>query len=172
MDSLKAPSLTSLISGTDRGSSDSLLGSLNLDLDDVLQKIFKLLFFFLSIIPLFCELKQIDDDLSIPPNTELPSLDTVMNEIDSSDLDIDSINSNNILSDNKRTSYTPSSNDEKQQSGSILRHVIFQGVTAQISSASVCPKLLLIPLVCVTIVLYFLRNELKLDMRRLFVYLV
>lgn len=38
MDSLKAPSLTSLVSGvsaTDRGSSDSLLGSLNLDLDDV-----------------------------------------------------------------------------------------------------------------------------------------
>jgi hypothetical protein len=74
-----------------------------------------------------------------------------MNEIDS-DLDIDSINSSNILSDNKRTSYTPTtytSNDEKQQSGSILRHVIFQGVTAQISSASVCPKLFLIPLVCV-----------------------
>ena len=60
-----------------------------------------------------------------------------MNEIDS-DLDIDSINSSNILADNKRTSYTPTSNDEKHQSGSILRHVIFQGVTAQISSASVC----------------------------------
>lgn len=44
MDSLKAPSLTSLISGTDRGSSDSLLGSLNLDLDEVLRKIFKLNF--------------------------------------------------------------------------------------------------------------------------------
>jgi hypothetical protein len=35
MESLKAPSLSSLLSGTDRGSSDSLLGSLNLDLDDV-----------------------------------------------------------------------------------------------------------------------------------------
>lgn len=35
MDSLKAPSLSSLLSGTDRGSSDSLLGSLNFDLDDV-----------------------------------------------------------------------------------------------------------------------------------------
>lgn len=36
MDSLKAPSLSSLLSGTDRGSSDSLLGSLNLDLDEVI----------------------------------------------------------------------------------------------------------------------------------------
>jgi hypothetical protein len=35
MDSLKAPSMSSLVSGTDRGSSDSLLGSINLDLDDV-----------------------------------------------------------------------------------------------------------------------------------------
>lgn len=35
MNSLKAPSLSSLLSGTDRGSSDSLLGSLNLDLDEV-----------------------------------------------------------------------------------------------------------------------------------------
>lgn len=34
MNSLKAPSLNSLLS-TDRGSSDSLLESLNLDLDDV-----------------------------------------------------------------------------------------------------------------------------------------
>lgn len=38
MDSLKAPSLSSLLSGTDRGSSDSLLGSLNFDLDDVNTK--------------------------------------------------------------------------------------------------------------------------------------
>lgn len=35
MNSLKAPSLSSLLSGTDRGSSDSLLGSLNFDLDEV-----------------------------------------------------------------------------------------------------------------------------------------
>lgn len=39
MNSLKAPSLSSLLSGTDRGSSDSLLGSLNLDLDEVKLKI-------------------------------------------------------------------------------------------------------------------------------------
>lgn len=38
MDSLKAPSLSSLLSGTDRGSSDSLLGSLNFDLDEVIYK--------------------------------------------------------------------------------------------------------------------------------------
>lgn len=38
MNTLKAPSLSSLLSGTDRGSSDSLLGSINLDLDDVRAK--------------------------------------------------------------------------------------------------------------------------------------
>lgn len=80
--------------------------------------------------------KQIDDDLSIPPVGELPSLDTVLNEIDS-DLDIDSINSSNLILSDKRTSQTPTLNEEKQHSGSILRHVIFQGVTAQLSSASV-----------------------------------
>ena len=75
---------------------------------------------------------KIDDILySIPPS-ELPSLDAVMNEIDS---DIDSINSS-VLAD--KTNYTPTpSLDLKLQSGSILRHVIFQGVTAQIGSAAV-----------------------------------
>lgn len=38
MNSLKAPSLSSLLSGTDRGSSDSLLGSINLDFDEVMSK--------------------------------------------------------------------------------------------------------------------------------------
>jgi hypothetical protein len=37
MEPLKAPSISSLISGTDRGSTDSLLESLNLDLEEVLQ---------------------------------------------------------------------------------------------------------------------------------------
>lgn len=37
---LKAPSLSSLLSGTDRGSSDSLLESLNLDLDEVIDEKF------------------------------------------------------------------------------------------------------------------------------------
>lgn len=75
---------------------------------------------------------KIDDILySIPP-AELPSLDAVMNEIDS---DIDSISSS-VLAD--KTNYTPTpSLDLKLQSGSILRHVIFQGVTAQIGSAAV-----------------------------------
>ena len=55
-----------------------------------------------------------------------------MNEIDS---DIDSITSS-VLAD--KTNYTPTpSLDLKLQSGSILRHVIFQGVTAQIGSAAV-----------------------------------
>lgn len=128
MNSLKAPSLNSLLS-TDRGSSDSLLESLNLDLDDVRisrlkqkNKTFTKTFFSF----------KIDDILySIPP-AELPSLDAVMNEMDS---DIDSINSS-VLAD--KTNYTPTpSLDLKLQSGSILRHVIFQGVTAQIGSAAV-----------------------------------
>ncbi|CRL04854.1 CLUMA_CG017907, isoform A [Clunio marinus] len=107
MEGLKAPSLSSLISGTDRGSSDSLLGSLNLDLDEI-------------------------DDLSIPPVEELPSLDAIMSEFDS---DLDSI-SNNLLGDNRINPTPTPSFDEKQQTGSILRHVIFQGVTTQIGSAS------------------------------------
>lgn len=64
---------------------------------------------------------------------ELPSLDAVMSEIDS-DIDIDSINSSNIIPD-KPAQTTTSISDEQ---GSILRHVIFQGVTTQIGSAAVC----------------------------------
>jgi hypothetical protein len=126
MEGLKAPSLSSLLSGTDRGSSDSLLGSLNLDLDDVNS-----LKLFLSIHQkIFCF--QIDD-LSIPPVEELPSLDAVMSEMDS---DIDSINSS-LLPDGKfRQTPTPSF-DDRNLSGSILRHVIYQGITAQIGSAAV-----------------------------------
>lgn len=64
---------------------------------------------------------------------ELPSLDAVMSEIDS---DIDSINST-ILADNKFSQTPTPSFDDRQQSGSILRHVIYQGITAQIGSAAV-----------------------------------
>jgi hypothetical protein len=123
---LKAPSLSSLISGTDRGSSDSLLGSLNLDFDDVILK--NLCYHFYHFEKYF----QIDD-LLIPPVEELPSLDAVMSEFDS---DLDSIN--NSFGDNKFSQTpTPSFDDKQQQTGSILRHVIFQGVTAQIGSAAV-----------------------------------
>lgn len=55
-----------------------------------------------------------------------------MNEIDS---DLDSITSS-VLAD--KTNYTPTpSLDLRQQSGSILRHVVFHGVTTQIGSAAV-----------------------------------
>jgi hypothetical protein len=79
---------------------------------------------------------QIDDDLSLPPAGELPSLDAVMNEIDS---DIDSINSSSLIADGRKIiqTPTPSFQEERHQTGSILRHVIFQGVTAQIGSAAV-----------------------------------
>lgn len=61
-----------------------------------------------------------------------------MSEIDI-DSDIDSINSSLVPDGNRKISQTPtpSFHDEKQQTGSILRHVIFQGVTTQIGSAAV-----------------------------------
>jgi len=130
MNSLKAPSLSSLISGTDRGSSDSLLESLNFDLDEVSDETLK------NLLLLSIRNFQIDD-LSIPPIEELPSLDAVMSEMDMSD--IDSINSS-LLADGKfNQTPTPSMFDDgnNKQSGSILRHVIFQGVTTQIGSAAV-----------------------------------
>lgn len=71
------------------------------------------------------------DDLSIPAVEDLPSLDAIMSEMDS---DIDSINSS-FLAD--KINQTPTPSFDRQQSGSILRHVIFQGVTAQIGSAAV-----------------------------------
>lgn len=143
MNSLKAPSLSSLLSGTDRGSSDSLLGSLNLDLDEVVcsikipEKLEKNSYHFVSILLAFY-LPQIDD-FSIPPLEDLPSLDAVLSEIDS---DIDSINSS-LLAENKFSQTPTPSFDDKQQSGSILRHVIYQGITAQIGSAAVSFNFLL-----------------------------
>lgn len=56
-----------------------------------------------------------------------------MSEMDS---DLDSIN-NSLLGDMKFNQTPTPSFDEKPQTGSILRHVIFQGVTAQIGSAAV-----------------------------------
>jgi hypothetical protein len=56
-----------------------------------------------------------------------------MSEMDS---DIDSINSSLLLADKINQTPTPSF-DDKNQAGSILRHVIFQGITAQIGSAAV-----------------------------------
>lgn len=65
---------------------------------------------------------------------ELPSLDAVMSEIDS---DIDSINSSMLLPDGKMSCTPTPSFEDRQQTGSILRHVIYQGITAQIGSAAV-----------------------------------
>lgn len=64
---------------------------------------------------------------------ELPSLDAVMSEMDS---DIDSINSS-LLADKFNHTPTPSFDDKQHQTGSILRHVLFQGITTQIGSAAV-----------------------------------
>lgn len=67
---------------------------------------------------------------------ELPSLDAVMSEIDS---DIGSINSSLLLPDGKISCTPTPSFEDRQQTGSILRHVIYQGITAQIGSAAVRP---------------------------------
>lgn len=68
------------------------------------------------------------------PPVDLPSLDAIMSEMDS---DIDSINSS-LLADYKfNQTPTPSFDDKQQTNDSILRHVIYQGITAQIGSAAV-----------------------------------
>lgn len=63
---------------------------------------------------------------------ELPSLDAVMSEIDSLE---DS--SSNLLVDNKFSQTPTPSFDGANQAGSILSHIIYQGITAQIGSAAV-----------------------------------
>lgn len=79
-------------------------------------------------------LSQIDDDLSsLPPVGELPSLDAILTEFDS---DLDSLNSSTLAVD--KVNATPTSFDDKHHlTGSILRHVLYQGITGQIASASV-----------------------------------
>ncbi|XP_055378489.1 vacuolar protein sorting-associated protein 8 homolog [Condylostylus longicornis] len=106
MNGLKAPSLQSLLE-SDRGSTDSLLAeSLQLDIEDL-----------------------DDAEYSIPQLDSLPTLESVLN-----DFDADS----DIISDGQfpAPTPTPSIADETTRAGSILRHVVLQGITSQISSAA------------------------------------
>jgi hypothetical protein len=65
----------------------------------------------------------------MPPITgELPTIDTVLNEFDN---DLDSINSS------EKNFSTSTSKQDKNQEGSILRHVLFNGISTQIASAAV-----------------------------------
>ena len=76
---------------------------------------------------------QIDDSLySIPPEDQLPSLETVLIEIDS---DMDNFSVDKSIQINYNNTPTPSV--DAKHTGSILRHCIFQGVTTQIASAAV-----------------------------------
>lgn len=95
------------------------------------------------------------DDFSIPPMEELPSLDAVMSEIDS---DIGSINSSLLMPDGKVSSTPTPSFEDRQQTGSILRQVIYQGITAQIGSAAVRSA----SSFCLVTHIHFFRTERKL----------
>ncbi|KAJ6642950.1 Vacuolar protein sorting-associated protein 8 like [Pseudolycoriella hygida] len=106
MNALKAPSLQSLLE-SDRGSNDSLLAE-----------------------SLQLEIEELDDaEYSIPAIDEIPTLESVL-----TDLDGDS----DIISEvgmNMTATPTPSM-DDTPKTGTIWRHIILQGVSAQISSAT------------------------------------
>ncbi|XP_055608926.1 vacuolar protein sorting-associated protein 8 homolog [Uranotaenia lowii] len=128
MNNLKAPSLHSLLDSDHGSSNDSLLAeSLQLDIDEL-----------------------DDEEYSIPAVSELPTLESVLSEIDS-DLDSASAlgrfatervgSSTSSYANNGRggdlgSTPTPSiMGDDYVKLESILRHVVLQGVTAQLSSA-------------------------------------
>ncbi|XP_049539400.1 vacuolar protein sorting-associated protein 8 homolog [Anopheles darlingi] len=130
MNTLKAPSLHSLLD-SDHGSNDSLLAeSLQLDIEEL-----------------------DDEEYSIPAVDTLPTLESVLSEIDS---DLDSVSALGVVgrhasnggvqssiaeddiiqSGSRGSGATPTpSLDDHLKLESILRHVVLQGVTAQLTSA-------------------------------------
>lgn len=72
-----------------------------------------------------------DAEYSIPIVDHLPTLESVLSELDS-DFDNVSYTGNTIA-----PTPTPSI-DDHHKFNSILRHIILQGVTSQIGSAAVC----------------------------------
>ncbi|XP_058461399.1 vacuolar protein sorting-associated protein 8 homolog [Malaya genurostris] len=126
MNNLKAPSLHSLLD-SDHGSNDSLLAeSLQLDIEEL-----------------------DDEEYSLPVVDQLPTLESVLSEIDS-DLDSASALGRCIVDGASTTSGatasdyvrgdlgstpTPSLCDDYMRMESILRHVVLLGVTAQLTSA-------------------------------------
>ena len=132
MNTLKAPSLQSLLD-SDRGSNDSLLAeSLQLDLDEVynLTEFHRLARIVYTML-LFSQ--QLDDaEYSIPHVDMMPSLESILSELDTD---------SDIISDvSVRITPTPSL-DDRPKTGTMLRHVLLQGVTSQITSASVRKQL-------------------------------
>ncbi|XP_062535146.1 vacuolar protein sorting-associated protein 8 homolog [Armigeres subalbatus] len=117
MNSLKAPSMNSLLDSDHGSSNDSLLAeSLQLDIEEL-----------------------DDEEYSIPAVDQLPTLESVLSEIDS---DLDSVSvagrtvvDGGVVSGGLGSTPTPSLNDDYMRMESILRHVVLQGVTAQVTSA-------------------------------------
>lgn len=68
-----------------------------------------------------------DAEYSIPHVDNMPSLESILNELDTD---------SDIVSDISRFTPTPSI-DDRPKTGTMLRHIILQGVTSQITSASV-----------------------------------
>ncbi|XP_065093057.1 vacuolar protein sorting-associated protein 8 homolog [Ochlerotatus camptorhynchus] len=120
MNNLKAPSLHSLLESDHGSSNDSLLAeSLQLDIEEL-----------------------DDEEYSIPAVDQLPTLESVLSEIDS-DLEsvsalgrtvVDGATTNGRGGDLGSTP-TPSMAEDYMRMESILRHVVLQGVTAQVTSA-------------------------------------
>ncbi|KFB40171.1 AGAP007578-PA-like protein [Anopheles sinensis] len=122
MNTLKAPSLPSLLD-SEHGSNDSMLAeSLQLDIEEL-----------------------DDEEYAIPAVDTIPTLESVLSEIDS---DLDSVSALGVHQSNGNGSgthtsladdcsaTTPSpSLDDHVRLESILRHVVLQGVTAQLTSA-------------------------------------
>lgn len=68
-----------------------------------------------------------DAEYSIPHVDMMPSLESILNELDTD---------SDVVSDISRITPTPSL-DERTKTGTILRHIMYQGVTSQLASASV-----------------------------------
>lgn len=71
---------------------------------------------------------QLDDVEYLLPSIGLPTLESVLSELDS---ELDSTDGG------MAPTPTPSMDDNFQRSGSILRHMVLQGIKSQISSAAV-----------------------------------
>lgn len=74
--------------------------------------------------------KQLDDAEYLLPSIGLPTLESVLSELDS---ELDFTDGSGIMAPTP----TPSMDDSFQRSGSILRHMVLQGIKSQISSAAV-----------------------------------
>lgn len=137
MNSLKIPSLQSLIE-SDHGSNDSLLAeSLQLDIEEVC------LTFNLMVIDLYIEhwisavVKQLDDvEYSIPALNSIPTLENIMTDLDG-DSDFGGASVGGYGQFSTTATPTPSMAEDAPKLGTILRHVVLQGVSSQIGSAVV-----------------------------------